>query len=372
MIHADNQIIHLVNSLLQDAIEKKVSDIHFEPLETHYRIRFRLEGLLQEITSFPHTISITLLTRIKIMADLNIAEKRLPQDGRFTLTHPRKVDIRVSTCPALFGEKMVLRILDIKHTALSLDKLGLSSAQLQLFYEKLSTPQGLILVTGPTGSGKTITLYAALNYLNHIEKNITSIEDPIEIELAGINQIPINHKIGFSFSNALRTILRQDPDVIMLGEIRDSETANLAVEAAQTGHLVLSTLHTNNATEAILRLQTMHIPTHHLVNSLSLIIAERLVRTLCVFCRENTTKNQIRGCAQCRQGYLGRIGIFEMIPITPTLSHMIAEKSPLSTLMNHIKQQKYLLLAQSGLEKVAHGLTNLQELKRVLGTDAFI
>lgn len=368
----DGSIIELVDRLIHDAIEKNVSDIHIEPYEEHCRIRFRCDGLLYIAATIAEHLAIRITTRLKIMAQLNIAERRLPQDGRIQLREPYKIDIRINTCPTLFGEKIVLRILNAKTIALDIDRLGLTIEQKKLLLNKLAQPQGLILVTGPTGSGKTVTLYSALHYLNKIEKNISSVEDPIEIELHGINQVHINPRIGLNFDTVLRTFLRQDPDIMMVGEIRDLDTATIAMQAAQTGHLVLSTLHTNSAAETITRLQSMGIATYQLISSLSLIIAQRLVRKLCEVCKEEDKSSgkisyRAKGCDHCQQGYQGRIGIFELIPMTEELVQLIWMRATSSQIAEQIRKEGWLLLYEAGMEKVYEGVTSLEEIKRVLG-----
>lgn len=337
----DAPIIKLVNRLIKDAQEKRISDIHIEPQQDHYRVRYRRDGLLYIATSLPYALGIRIATRLKILGKLDIAEKRLPQDGKILFEDETKIDIRLSTCPTTHGEKLALRLLETLDNNLSLNNLGLDAPQLDVFKEKLAQPQGLILVTGPTGSGKTRTLYAALQYLNHLEKNIATVEDPVEIELPGINQVNINPAIGLDFATALRAFLRQDPDIMMIGEIRDSETAHIALQAAQTGHLVLSTMHTNHAAETMTRLQSMGVNTNEWLNSIELIIAQRLLRKKCQEC--------LTGCDLCHQGYNGRIGIFEM-------------------LSNHQSDQTPQTLWQAGLEKVKVGITSHKELVRVLGT----
>jgi type IV pilus assembly protein PilB len=354
----DEPITAVVDQLIQNAIEKNTSDIHIEPYENHCRIRFRRDGLLAETASIPSSLAMRMSTRLKIMANLNIAERRLPQDGRIQLSKEKKWDVRISTCPTLFGEKIVLRLLNTQPMQLDIATLGMTAAQQHLFLTKLQQPQGLILVTGPTGSGKTITLYSALQHLNKIEKNISSVEDPIEIELHGINQVPVNTKIGLDFATVLRTFLRQDPDVIMVGEIRDLETATIAMQAAQTGHLVLSTLHTNSAKEALTRLQSMGIASYHLQHTISLIIAQRLIRMLCTHCKQaeilpadpHRTRVTYRamGCEQCYQGYQGRLGIFELIA-------------------THQDAASNMRLWDAGIEQVRSGMTSYAELMRVLG-----
>lgn len=339
----DGPVIEFVDHLIKDAVAKHVSDIHIEPFENQCRIRFRRDGMLYNAALIPLHLATQVNTRLKIMSQLNIAEKRMPQDGRFKVYAGKKIDIRINTCPVLFGEKIALRILDAKDSALAIPSLGMTGDQQTLFIDKLARSHGLILVTGPTGSGKTMTLYSALHHLNQTEKNISTVEDPVEIELSGINQVNINPRIGLNFSTILKTILRQDPDIIMIGEIRDKETASIAVQAAQTGHLVLSTLHTNNASEAISRLQSMGISAYEFANITSLIIAQRLVRTLCAHCKH------MDGCEYCCHGYTGRTGIFELLPVEQD------------------KQYDYLKLWDAGMRKVNGGITTHAELIRVLG-----
>jgi type IV pilus assembly protein PilB len=355
----DEPVTEFVNELIKDAIKKKISDIHIEPYETYCRVRYRSDGLLYEAARIPLYLFERISTRFKIMAQINIAENRLPQDGRIQPHWCNHVELRVSTCPTLFGEKMVLRILNNQNTALDISALGLTDEQQTLFISKLLSPQGMILVTGPTGSGKTITLYSALCYLNHIEKNILSIEDPVEIELAGINQINTNKKIGLDFATILRALLRQDPDIIMVGEIRDLETAKIAMQAAQTGHLVLSTLHANSAVEAISRLQVLGIDTYHLISSLSLIVAQRLVRKRC-------SHQCANGCKHCHQGYKGRIGVFELLPITKEMIELITTGATTEQLLQQCKHAGWPLLHETGLLKVKEGATTYNELNRVL------
>jgi type IV pilus assembly protein PilB len=362
----DGPMSEFVERLIDDAVAQQASDIHIEPFPDHCRIRFRRDGLLSEVASTPPHFAARLITRLKILSQLNIAERRLPQDGRLALPSS-SLDIRINTCPTLSGEKIVLRLLNANKTPLDIESLGLSAAQQSLFLSKLTQPQGLILVTGPTGSGKTLTLYSALNYLNHIEKNISSVEDPIEIELAGINQISINPRIGFDFAVALRALLRQDPDIIMIGEIRDTHTATIAMQAAQTGHLVLSTLHTNNAIETISRLQFMGTPMHHLIGAISLIIAQRLVRKLCPHCKKLTKKKFYLpiGCEHCHHGYQGRIGVFECMPITEKIISSILSGS---NLQDALKKEQWLSLWDAGMSLVQHGITSYAELLRVIGS----
>jgi len=353
----DGPLSEFVNGLIDDAVEQHVSDIHIEPFTENCRIRFRRDGLLYEVATIPPHFATRIITRLKIMSHLNIAERRLPQDGRIQI---QQLDIRINSCPTLFGEKIVLRILDASKIKLNIDDLGLTDLQKKLFLSKLIQPQGLILVTGPTGSGKTITLYSALHFLNHIERNISSVEDPVEIELSGINQININPRIGLDFSTVLRSLLRQDPDIIMIGEIRDTQTATIAMQAAQTGHLVLSTLHTNSAIETITRLQSMGIAAYHFISSVSLIVAQRLVRKICSYCKQ-------AGCEHCHQGYQGRIGIFEVIPLTEKIKSLILAGENSQALLDAVKQEQWMLLWDAGMEHVKNGITSYAELLRVAG-----
>lgn len=376
----DGPISEFVDKLIGDAIAKNVSDIHIEPYSSHCRIRFRRDGLLYEAATIALHLATRIITRLKIMSNLNIAERRLPQDGRLHLQHESKIDIRINTCPTLFGEKIVLRILDANKITLHIDTLGFNETQKQLFLSKLKQPHGLILVTGPTGSGKTVTLYSALHYLNKIEKNISSVEDPIEIDFFGINQVNVNPNIALDFSTTLRTFLRQDPDIIMVGEIRDRETANIAMQAAQTGHLVLSTLHTNNAIDTLLRLQSMGASTYHIIHSVSLIIAQRLIRKLCNHCKQVDTHHhnlnlanclvyQPIGCEHCNNGYQGRTGIFELLPMTEEIADLILNHAPTTHLSNVIQNENWMLLWEAGLEKIKNGQTSYLELIRVLGEE---
>ncbi len=374
----DGPISAFVDKLIQDALQKNVSDIHIEPSADYCRIRFRCDGMLSEAMRIPSHLAMRVITRLKILAHLNIAERRLPQDGRMPISQQLKIDTRISTCPTLYGEKIVLRLLNGEKNQLDLDAIGLTHAQKALFIDKLTQPQGLILVTGPTGSGKTITLYAALHYLNKIEKNILSVEDPVEIEFMGINQVNIHPRIGLDFASVLRAFLRQDPDIIMVGEIRDAETSQIATQAAQTGHLVLSTLHTNSALEALFRLQSMGTTAHHFISSVSLIIAQRLVRKLCQHCKQpdilptHTHDDAVMtyraiGCEHCSQGYHGRIGIFELIPITEKMAQKILLGTHVTHLLEQMKEEGWITLCDAGLEKVQSGITSQKELMRVVG-----
>lgn len=359
----DEPLIQLVDKTIKDAIQLSASDIHIEPFENYSRIRFRLDGILHEVKKIPLHLALRFVTRLKVIAKLDITERRLPQDGRFQL---HNVDIRINICPTQFGEKIVLRLLNSNKISLNISNLGFSSAQKEMFLKHITRPQGLILVTGPTGSGKTVTLYAALNYLNSIEKNISTAEDPIEIQLPGINQININSKIGLEFSTILRTLLRQDPDIIMLGEIRDNETAHIAMQAAQTGHLVIATLHTNSAIETLTRLQYMGITPHDIIASVSLIISQRLVRKLCPHCKYKQNEHEYTGigCLQCLKGYKDRTGIYEFFPVTEKVANDILQKD-INAIRQHIKSELHETLYESGLKLVQQGITSKMELHRV-------
>lgn len=380
-------VVNYVNKVLIDAIDKRASDIHFERYENNYRIRIRQHGVLYPVSSPPLKLANYLIARIKVMSDLDITEHRIPQDGRFKLLLSRKrsVDFRVSICPTLFGEKVVLRILDTGQTLQGLEQLGMEPEQLENFKNALAHSQGMILVTGPTGSGKTVTLYTGLNYLNSPEKNISTVEDPVEIPVQGINQVHVNLKTGLTFATALRSFLRQDPDIIMVGEIRDLETAEIAIKASQTGHLVLSTLHTNSAPETVTRLMNMGIAPYNLASSLTIIIAQRLVRVLCDQCkkkeevpeeillREGFTKEEIGtfdiygpvGCDACVQGFKGRMGIFEVLPATPEIVELIMQNANSTTIAAQANKEGISSLRESGLKIVKRGITSLLELNRV-------
>ena len=380
----DASIIKFIDQILIDAIAKHASDIHFEPYEKFCRIRFRIDGLLYEITKTANSLSQGFSSRLKIMANLDIAEKRLPQDGRFTLKLPNQQhqDCRLSICPTMCGEKLVIRLLNPSNTTLHIKHLGLNEQERQLFLKYIQKPQGLILVTGPTGSGKTVTLYTALNILNQTKKNISTVEDPVEINLLGVNQVEINHKIGLDFATVLRALLRQDPDIIMLGEIRDLETAEIAVKAAHTGHLVLATLHTNSAIATLTRLLNMGIPAFNLATAISLIIAQRLIRKLCIHCKqpqdlpakilaantlnENTIVYTAPGCKHCNRGYQKRVAIFEMLPITTTISDLIMQHCNISTIAKQIQALDFTTLHEAALNKVRLGITSLEEVQRIV------
>ena len=362
--HSEEPIIHFVNQLLMHALQQNASDIHIEAFENHCRLRLRQDGLLFPFSELPKERAQRVITRLKIMAKLDIAESRRPQDGQFTLklSAEQALNVRFSSCPTLQGEKVVLRLLDSAKQILDLAALGLTATQKNLLIKKLQQPQGLILVTGPTGSGKTVTLYSALDYLNSSQKNILTVEDPVEIQLKGINQVCIHSKTGLDFKTILRAFLRQDPDIIMVGEIRDSETANIALQAAQSGHLVLSTLHTNSALESWLRLFSMGLPAYQLTQALSLIIAQRLVRKVCPHCHAL----HVKGCDHCHQGYKGRIGIFECLHFSKKLKALMLQEAHPEVLLAAAQAEGFISLETIGLEKVKQGDLSLVELDRVL------
>ena len=383
----DAPIVKFVNKVLLDAIKLGVSDIHIEPYEKSYRVRYRLDGVLKEIARPPINTANRICSRIKIMAKLDISERRLPQDGRIKmkLSRNKSIDFRINTLPTLWGEKIAMRILDSGSTMLGIDALGYEDDQKQLFLNALHQHQGLILVTGPTGSGKTVSLYTGLNILNSHEKNISTAEDPVEINFEGINQVAINTRVGLDFSSALRAFLRQDPDVLMIGEIRDLETAEIAIKASQTGHMVLSTLHTNSAMETLSRLMNMGIPPYNLATSVTLIIAQRLARRLCNHCKkpitlspkvlfqEGFTEEQLEhiklfgpeGCDKCNEGYKGRVGIYEVVPITDSISRIIMDNGNTIQIADMARQQGFNDLRTSALIKVTLGITSLAEANRI-------
>ncbi len=381
----ESPVSRYINQILLDAVRKGASDIHFEPYEKMYRVRLRCDGILIETQQPPNHLSRRLSARIKILSKLDIAERRLPQDGRIKLklNQDTAIDMRVSTLPTLFGEKIVLRLLDSSSASLDIDKLGYSEQQKQLYLEALRRPQGMILMTGPTGSGKTVSLYTGLNILNKPEINISTAEDPVEINLSGINQVQVQPKIGFGFAEALRSFLRQDPDVVMVGEIRDLDTAEIAIKASQTGHLVLSTLHTNSAAETIIRLSNMGVESFNLASSLSLIIAQRLARKLCPYCKQpqehtvqlqhlgiQTTDNIFRanpdGCNECTHGYSGRTGIYEVMRFDESLSEALIKGASVHELERLAIANGMSTLQMSGIEKLKQGITSFSELQRVL------
>ncbi|ELI5428743.1 MULTISPECIES: type IV-A pilus assembly ATPase PilB [Vibrio] len=381
----ESPVSRYINQILLDAVRKGASDIHFEPYEKMYRVRLRCDGILIETQQPPNHLSRRLSARIKILSKLDIAERRLPQDGRIKLklNQDTAIDMRVSTLPTLFGEKIVLRLLDSSSASLDIDKLGYSEQQKQLYLEALRRPQGMILMTGPTGSGKTVSLYTGLNILNKPEINISTAEDPVEINLSGINQVQVQPKIGFGFAEALRSFLRQDPDVVMVGEIRDLDTAEIAIKASQTGHLVLSTLHTNSAAETIIRLSNMGVESFNLASSLSLIIAQRLARKLCPYCKQpqehtvqlqhlgiQTTDNIFRanpdGCNECTHGYSGRTGIYEVMRFDESLSEALIKGASVHELEKLAIANGMSTLQMSGIAKLKQGITSFSELQRVL------
>jgi len=370
----DMSVIQRVHCLITEAIYQRASDIHFEPYENEFRIRYRLDGLLIQVASPPQALAGRIISRIKIMANLDISERRIPQDGRIRHNYSpqHSADLRVSTCPTIDGEKVVIRILDTAIDELVIDELGFNELQKNHFLHAISKSQGMILVTGPTGSGKSRTLYTALNQLNTPDKNISTAEEPVEIKVAGINQVNVNPKVGLSFATTLRAFLRQDPDIIMLGEIRDLETADIAIKAAQTGHLLLSTLHTNSAAETLTRLLNLGLSAVNIASSVSLIIAQRLVRQLCPHCKVASTTTlsfKACGCERCNQGYRGRIGLFEVMPISKTIrQQMMAGESSLQ-ILQQAKDEGMISLYEAGLEKIKNGITTLEEVIRVTTVD---
>ena len=384
----DTPVVRFVNKVLLDAINKGASDIHFEPYEKSYRVRFRTDGILAEVASPPLGMSMRLSARIKVMSRMDISERRIPQDGRIklNLSKTRAIDFRVNTCPTLFGEKIVLRILDPSSAKMGIDALGFEPEQKKVLLENLHKPYGMFLVTGPTGSGKTVTLYTGVNILNQPEINISTAEDPVEINLAGVNQVNVNPKVGLDFGSALRAFLRQDPDVILVGEIRDIETAEIAIKAAQTGHMVLSTLHTNDAPQTLTRMVNMGIPPFNIASAVNLIIAQRLARRLCTHCKktvdipkealleEGFTEAQVKkgikifgpvGCDQCSNGYKGRVGVYQVMPISAQIGKLIMEGCTSLDLAEQAQKEGINDLRQSGLKKVIDGHTSLEEINRV-------
>src|SRR5471030_849085 len=380
---SDAPVVSFLNQTLRMAILRRASDVHFEPGEFSLRIRLRIDGVLQEIPGPEFSMAASLCARLKIMGQLNVAERRLPQDGQLVVTcQNQRYSMRISSLPVLHGEKIVLRILHMTQQELSISQLGFTSQDLSHYVNALKSPQGLILVTGPTGSGKTVTLYSGLRHLNAVQRNICSVEDPVEIPVVGINQTQVNTKTDLSFARVLRALLRQDPDVIMVGEIRDKETAEIAIKAAQTGHLVLSTLHTNSTCETLNRLAQMGIEGYHIAASLRLVIAQRLVRKLCPHCRkphspvvEGTENSQAElvplwlavGCSRCFSGYYGRTGIYEILTITPRLQQALVAGAGVSELNKIAHEQGNKTLLEAGLVLVEQGLTTLEELYRVAG-----
>lgn len=383
----DAPVVRFVNKMLLDAIKGGSSDLHFEPYEKVYRVRFRTDGMLQEVAKPPVQLVSRISARLKVMAGLDISERRKPQDGRIKMrvSKTKSIDFRVNTLPTLWGEKIVMRILDSASAQMGIDALGYEEEQKQLYLAALKQPQGMILVTGPTGSGKTVSLYTGLNILNTPDINISTAEDPVEINLEGINQVNVNPKQGLDFAQALRAFLRQDPDVIMVGEIRDLETAEIAIKAAQTGHMVMSTLHTNSAAETLTRLLNMGVASFNLATSTNLIIAQRLARKLCPTCKkehdvpretllhEGFPEDRIGsfklyapvGCENCKHGYKGRVGIYEVVKITPALQRIIMEEGNSIQIAEQARKEGFNDLRTSGLLKAMQGITSLEEINRV-------
>lgn len=385
---ADAPVVRFVNKVLLDAIKRGASDVHFEPYEKFFRVRTRLDGVLSEVAQPPVVLAQKVCARLKVMSRMDIAERRVPQDGRIKmrLSKNRAIDFRVNSCPTLYGEKIVLRILDPASAKIGIEKLGYEDEQRLLFEKHLAKPYGMILVTGPTGSGKTVSLYTGLGILNTVDRNISTAEDPAEINLPGVNQVNVNPKVGLTFASALRAFLRQDPDVIMVGEIRDLETADIAIKAAQTGHLVLSTLHTNDAPKTLTRMVDMGVKPYAIATSVSLIIAQRLARVLCNNCKEvkdiprealekeGFTAEEIesdltifgpKGCKQCNDGYKGRIGIFQVMEVSEAIARIIMEGGNSMQIADQAVAEGVINLRQSGLNKVKGGVTSLEEINRV-------
>jgi type IV pilus assembly protein PilB len=384
----ETPIVRFVNKVLIDAIKQGASDIHFEPYENNYRVRFRTDGILREVVRPPRNLAARLAARLKVMSQMDISERRVPQDGRIMmkLSRKRAIDFRVNTLPTLFGEKIVLRILDPSSAQMGIDALGYEEDQKEMYLKALNQPQGMILVTGPTGSGKTVSLYTGLNILNTPERNISTAEDPVEINLEGVNQVHVNPKVGLNFAEALRSFLRQDPDIIMVGEIRDLETAEIGIKAAQTGHLVLSTLHTNSAAETITRMLNMGVPAFNVATTVDLIIAQRLARRLCKECAvpaddiphhtllelgfteemlEDATVMKAVGCEHCKEGYKGRVGVYEVVRVTPSIAQLIMENGNSLQIHKQAQAEGFRDLRQSALRKVAQGLISLEEANRI-------
>jgi len=384
----DTPVVRFVNKVLLDAINTGASDIHLEPYEKEFRVRFRNDGVLHEITSPPRSLAMRIIARLKVMSRMNIAERRVPQDGRIkmNLSRNRSIDFRVNTLPTLYGEKVVLRILDASAAKIGIDALGFEPEQQKTFTDAINKPYGMVLVTGPTGSGKTVSLYTGLNMLNSPDRNISTCEDPVEINVHGINQVNVNPKAGLDFGLALRAFLRQDPDIIMVGEIRDLETAEIAVKAAQTGHLVLSTLHTNDAPQTLTRLANMGVPPYNIASAVHLIMAQRLARRLCNNCKKEVempnevklnagfTEDQIKngltiygpvGCDSCTSGYKGRVGIYQVMPVSEEMGRIIMEGGNSMELEIQAKKEGVADLRESGLRKVSSGITSLEEVDRV-------
>jgi type IV pilus assembly protein PilB len=383
---SDAPVVKLINSILVQAVTVGASDLHFEPEGKEMRVRFRVDGVLQRATTVPRKMVSGMISRLKIMADMNIAEKRVPQDGRVALrVGAVAVDLRVVTLPSVFGEKVVIRILDKSSTQMTFDDLGMDGIAGDRFRTGFMSPYGAVLVTGPTGSGKTTSLYAAVNQLNTIERSILTIEDPVEYQLNGISQVQVNNKAGLTFAAGLRAALRSDPDIIMVGEIRDGETAQIAIEAALTGHLVLSTLHTNDAATTVTRLSEMGVEPFLTATSLEVVVNQRLARRVCPHCSENVkiTAEQLRtsgfradkdidavqavGCPRCSNGYKGRVGLYEVLPISETIRSMILERAGSQEIEDQAVEEGMDTLRQAGLAKIAEGRTTVEEVSRVTG-----
>ncbi len=384
----DAPVVRFVNKILLDAIKRGASDIHFEPYEKYFRVRTRLDGVLSEVAQPPVVLANKVCARLKVMSRMDIAERRVPQDGRIKmrLSKNRAIDFRVNTCPTLFGEKIVLRILDPSSAKLGIEMLGYEDHQRTMYEKHLAKPYGMILVTGPTGSGKTVSLYTGLNILNTDDRNISTAEDPAEINLPGINQVNVNPKVGLTFASSLKAFLRQDPDIIMVGEIRDLETAEIAIKAAQTGHLVLSTLHTNDAPRTLTRMVDMGVKPYAIATSVSLIIAQRLARRLCDNCKEvrdiprealekeGFTSEDLdegltifgpKGCKSCNDGYKGRVGIFQVMEVSEAMGRIIMEGGNAMQIADQAASEGVIDLRQAGLNKVKDGVTSLEEVNRV-------
>ena len=384
----DAPVVRFVNKILLDAIRKGASDVHFEPFEKFFRVRVRQDGVLREVAKPPVALAGKVCARLKVMSRLDIAERRVPQDGRIKrrISKNRSIDFRMNTCPTLFGEKVVLRILDPASAQMGIENLGYEDFQRKLYEDQLARPYGMILVTGPTGSGKTVSLYTGLNILNSIDRNISTAEDPVEINMPGVNQVNVNYKVGLNFATAMRAFLRQDPDVIMVGEIRDLETADIAIKAAQTGHLVLSTLHTNDAPNTLTRMVDMGVKPYAIASSISLIIAQRLARRLCNECKEardippeallkeGFTREDIKrgftiygpvGCARCVAGYKGRTGIYQVMPVTHEIGQIILQGGNATQVAEQAALEGVWDLRRSALEKAKQGITGLEEINRI-------
>ncbi|MGO2279470.1 type IV-A pilus assembly ATPase PilB [Psychrobacter sp. AOP7-D1-21] len=382
-------VVKFVNKMLVDAIRMGASDLHFEPYEKSFRVRFRVDGVMQKMANPPVQLANKIAARLKVMSQMDISERRVPQDGRIKLkiSKNKAIDFRVNSLPTLFGEKIVLRILDPSSAMLGIDALGYEPDQQEMFLEALHKPQGMLLITGPTGSGKTVSLYTGINILNTGATNISTAEDPVEINLEGINQVNVNPKVGLTFANALKSFLRQDPDIVMVGEIRDLETAEIAIKAAQTGHMVLSTLHTNSAPETLTRLRNMGVASFNIATSVNLVIAQRLARRLCQNCKKpisiprqslleigftdtdlDNTDNVIYepvGCNECREGYKGRVGIYEVMKVSPDISRIIMEDGNAIDIKDAAIKNGFRDLRRSGILKVLQGVTSIQEMMRV-------